>query len=109
MTPLHIVCAGGAGFAAGGVNALAGGGTLLSFPVLIAIGLPAVSANVTNTVALSPGYLGGVLSQRSAMADQSTRIRRLALASGIGGLVGSVLLLLTSDSAFRLLIPVLLF
>lgn len=109
MTPLDLILAGGAGFVAGGVNALAGGGTLLSFPVLVALGLPAVSANVTNTVALSPGYLGGVLSQRGAMADQRQRIRRLAVASGIGGLVGSVLLLLTSDSAFRLLIPVLLF
>jgi uncharacterized membrane protein YfcA len=109
VTPLDLVIAGGAGFLAGGVNALAGGGTLLSFPALIAIGLPAVSANVTNTVALSPGYLGGVLSQRRATADQSKRIRRLGIASGIGGLVGSVLLLLTSDSAFRLLIPGLLF
>jgi uncharacterized protein len=109
MTPLDLILAGGAGFVAGGVNALAGGGTLLSFPVLVALGLPAVSANVTNTVALSPGYLGGVLSQRGAMADQRQRIRRLAVASGIGGLAGSVLLLLTSDSAFRLLIPVLLF
>jgi uncharacterized membrane protein YfcA len=94
---------------AGGVNSLAGGGTLISFPVLVALGLPAVSANVTNTVALSPGYFGGVLSQRRAMTDQAARIRRLAVVAGIGGLAGSILLLLTSNSAFRLLIPALLF
>jgi len=109
VTPLDLVIAGAAGFVAGGVNSLAGGGTLLSFPVLVALGLPVVSANVTNTVALSPGYFGGVLSQRGAMADQAPRIRRLAVAAGIGGLAGSILLLLTSNSAFRLLIPVLLF
>ncbi len=109
MTPWELVIAGGAGFAAGGVNALAGGGTLISFPVLLALGLPPVSANVTNTVALSPGYLGGALAQRRAIAEQSSRVRRLAVAAGVGGLVGSVLLLITSDSAFRLLIPALLF
>jgi uncharacterized membrane protein YfcA len=109
VTPLDLVLAGAAGFVAGGVNSLAGGGTLISFPVLVALGLPAVSANITNTVALSPGYFGGVLSQRGAMADQARRIRRLAVAAGIGGLLGSILLLLTSNSAFRLLIPVLLF
>jgi uncharacterized membrane protein YfcA len=105
---LDYVLAAGAGFLAGGVNALAGGGTLLSFPILIAIGLPPVSANVTNTVALSPGYLGGVLSQRADLADQRHRIRALSVAAGLGGLVGSILLLVTSDDAFRNLIPVLL-
>ena len=96
------------GFLAGGVNSLAGGGTLLSFPILVAIGLPPVSANVTNTVALSPGYLGGVLSQRAQLGDQRHRIRRLSVAAAVGGLLGSILLLLTSDDAFRNLIPVLL-
>src|ERR1700742_3093916 len=109
MTPIQLVLAGGAGFAAGGVNALAGGGTLISFPVLIALGLPPVSANVTNTVALSPGYLGGALSQRDAIAAQSWRVRRLAVVAGVGGLLGSVLLLVTSDSTFRKLIPALMF
>lgn len=108
MTLLDYVVAAGAGFVAGGVNALAGGGTLLSFPILIALGLPPVSANVTNTVALSPGYLGGVLSQRAALADQHHRIRRLTAIAAVGGLAGSILLLLTSDDAFRNLIPVLL-
>jgi uncharacterized membrane protein YfcA len=109
VSPWELALAGGAGFVAGGVNALAGGGTLVSFPVLIALGLPPVSANVTNTVALSPGYLGGVLSQRGAIAAQSGRVRRLGVAAALGGLLGSVLLLITSDSAFRQLIPALLF
>jgi uncharacterized membrane protein YfcA len=108
VTPLQLVLAGGAGFAAGGVNALAGGGTLISFPVLIALGLPPVSANVTNTVALSPGYLGGALAQRRAIAGQSQRVRGLVVAAGVGGLAGSILLLFTSDDTFRVLIPVLL-
>ena len=108
MTPLQIVFAGGAGFAAGGVNALAGGGTLISFPVLVALGLPPVSANVTNTVALSPGYLGGALAQRRALDGQWSRLRALAVAAALGGVAGSVLLVLTSDSTFRVLIPVLL-
>lgn len=109
MTPLQIVLAGAAGFAAGAVNAVAGGGTLISFPILLALGLPAVSANVTNTVALSPGYLGGALAQRRALAGQATRVRTLAVAAAIGGLAGSILLLFTSDDTFRVLIPVLLF
>lgn len=109
MTPLHIVLAGGAGFAAGAVNALAGGGTLISFPVLVALGLPPVSANVTNTVALSPGYLGGAVAQRQAISGQAHRVRALAVAAATGGLVGSILLLFTSDSTFRVLIPILLF
>ena len=105
MTPWEVVLAGVAGFLAGGVNALAGGGTLLSFPMLLAIGLPPVAANVTNTVALSPGYLGGVLSQRVEARAQRHRIRRLAIVAAAGGLAGSILLVLTSDEAFRKLIP----
>jgi uncharacterized membrane protein YfcA len=108
VTPFELAIAGGAGFVAGAVNAVAGGGTLLSFPVLIALGLPPVSANVTNTVALSPGYLGGVLSQREQLEEQRGRVRLLVPAAAAGGLAGSVLLLVTSDSAFRNLIPVLL-
>jgi uncharacterized membrane protein YfcA len=97
-----------AGFVAGGVNALAGGGTLVSFPVLLALGLPAVSANVTNTVALSPGYLGGALSQRAALREQRARLPRLLIGAAAGGVAGSLLLLFTSDEAFETLIPVLL-
>ncbi len=109
MNLLDHVIAGVAAAAAGGVNAVAGGGTLISFPVLVALGVPPVSANITNTVALSPGYLGGALAQKAAISDQRDRVRRLGVAAAAGGLLGSVLLTLTSNDAFRKLIPILLF
>ena len=64
LTRIEIAIAGLAAAAAGAVNALAGGGTLISFPALMALGVPGISANVRNTVALCPGYLGGALGQR---------------------------------------------
>lgn len=109
MSPVQLVVAGVAGFLAGLVNALAGGGTLISFPILIALGLPPVSANVTNTVALSPGYLGGALAQKAQILPQRARVIRMSAVAAIGGLLGSILLVFTSDSAFELLIPALLF
>ena len=77
MAPGQLALIGLAGFAAGAVNAIAGGGTLLSFPALLAVGLPAVAANVTSTIALCPGYLGATLAQRADLAGQ--RIRLLSL------------------------------
>src|SRR5580765_2984034 len=68
MAPEQLALIGLAGFAAGAVNAIAGGGTLLSFPALLAAGLPAVAANVTSTIALCPGYLGATLAQRADLA-----------------------------------------
>ena len=65
ISGFDLVLIGLAATAAGAVNALAGGGTLISFPVLVALGIPAVAANVTNTVALCPGYFGGTLAQRA--------------------------------------------
>jgi uncharacterized membrane protein YfcA len=109
VSPVQLVLAGVAGFLAGMVNALAGGGTLISFPILIALGLPPVAANVTNTVALSPGYLGGALAQREQIRPQRARVIRLSMVAAVGGLAGSILLVFTSDSAFELLIPALLF
>jgi uncharacterized protein len=109
MNALEHAAAFAAAVAAGGVNALAGGGTLISFPVLVALGVPPVSANITNTVALSPGYLGGALAQKKSIVEQKDRVRRLGVAAAAGGLTGSILLTLTSNDAFRNLIPVLLF
>ncbi|HRD99912.1 MAG TPA: sulfite exporter TauE/SafE family protein [Ilumatobacteraceae bacterium] len=90
------------------VNAVAGGGTLISFPVLTAIGVPSVRANATNTVALLPGYLGGVYAQRSDLAGLSKQIKPQLVTALIGGLIGSVLLIVTSDSAFRAIVPFLI-
>jgi uncharacterized membrane protein YfcA len=103
--PLALAAAALAAVAAGAVNALAGGGTLITFPTLTALGLPAVDANVTNTVAVAPGHLGATLAQRRDLAGQRTRVLRLVPAALLGGLVGGVLLLCTSERLFRGLVP----
>ncbi len=91
--------------AAGFVNALAGGGTLISFPVLNLIGIPAVAANVTNTVALCPGYFGATLAQWKDIRQQKRRLLFLLPASAIGGIAGGLLLLNTGEKLFTDLIP----
>jgi uncharacterized membrane protein YfcA len=98
---LLFLAAIGAGF----VNALAGGGSIFTFPVLVAVGVPPVTANVTNTIALCPGYVGGVLAQRKDLANQEGRLLALLPVAAIGGIVGAWLLTRTSDAAFRGLIP----
>ncbi|HNS40016.1 MAG TPA: sulfite exporter TauE/SafE family protein [Promineifilum sp.] len=97
-----------AAVAAGAVNALAGGGTLITFPALTAVGLPTVAANITNTVAISPGYLGATLAQRTEILDQRRRLWILLPAAALGGLVGGLLLLNTSEKLFRQLVPYLI-
>ena len=94
-----------AALVAGAVNALAGGGTLLTFPALIAMGVPAVAANVTNTVALCPGYIGGALAQRGDLRGQSHRLWRVVPAGLAGGVAGGWLLLATGERVFRELVP----
>jgi uncharacterized membrane protein YfcA len=97
-----------AAMAAGMVNALAGGGTLITFPVLMAVGLPAVAANVTNTVALSPGYLGATFGQSKDLTGQRQRLILLLPAGAIGGVIGGILLLNTGERLFRELVPYLI-
>jgi len=94
--------------AAGAINALAGGGTLITFPLLIAVGLPAVSANVTNTVALCPGYIGGTLAQANDLRGQRQRLWITIPAGLIGGLIGGILLLRTGEKLFKDLVPFLI-
>ena len=108
MTPAQYAIAGLAALAAGLVNALAGGGTLISFPVLLALGVPPVTANVTNTVALVPGYLGGTIAQRDDLKGQGHRLRVLMPAAALGGILGAVLLLITPESVFKVLVPFLI-
>lgn len=91
--------------AAGAINALAGGGTLITFPLLTAVGVPAVAANITNTVALCPGYLGGTLAQAKDLKDQGRRLWLLIPASIVGGVLGGILLLNTGEKLFRELVP----
>lgn len=96
--------------AAGAINAIAGGGTLITFPVLTALGLGAVPANVTNTVALLPGYLGGAWAQRKLLSqpEQRGRLFRFMPAALAGGLLGALLLLATGEKAFRAIVPYLI-
>jgi uncharacterized protein len=124
----QLVFVGLAAMAAGFVNALAGGGTLISFPALTAIGLPAVAANVTNTVALVPGYLGATLAQMKELRTMQPRVSlhfpagvmrgrtitiplMLALylpAAVVGGVIGGILLLNSGEKLFRSLVPFLI-
>jgi len=94
-----------AAIGAGLFNALAGGGSIFTFPVLIAVGVPPVTANVTNTIALCPGYFGGVIAQRNDLANQEGRMFALLPVAAGGGIVGAWLLTRTSDEAFRGLVP----
>ncbi|WP_217352809.1 sulfite exporter TauE/SafE family protein [Sphingomonas sp. ID1715] len=93
---------------AGAINALAGGGSILTFPALIAAGLPPLSANVTNTVALFPGYVGGVIGQRRDLKGQARRLVVLIPAALVGGLAGGLLILASSEKLFEALVPWLL-
>jgi uncharacterized membrane protein YfcA len=108
MSGSDIVLAGLAALAAGAVNALAGGGTLITFPTLLAVGVPPISANITNTVALCPGYLGGILAQLQDMRGQKKRLWLFLSAGVIGGVIGGFLLLKTEERAFRALVPFLI-
>ncbi|MEV0822660.1 sulfite exporter TauE/SafE family protein [Nonomuraea rubra] len=95
----------GAGLLAGVVNALAGGGTLISFPALLALGYPGLTATVTNAVALWPGYLGGVLGYRAELKGQRRRATLLSITAVLGACVGSSLLLLTPGKLFESMVP----
>lgn len=97
-----------AGFAAGAINAVAGGGSLISFPALIAAGYPSKTANVTNTVALWPGYVGGSLGYREELKGQGRHLLQLSVPNVAGALVGSVLLLATPGDAFDVAVPFLI-
>ena len=105
MTPLQFLLIGTGAFLAGAVNALAGGGTLITFPLLTAVGIPAVIANVTNTVALCPGYFGATLAQRHELLDQKKRLWLLFPAGMLGGLAGALLLLFSGERLFKGLVP----
>ncbi|MGP3957235.1 sulfite exporter TauE/SafE family protein [Nonomuraea sp. 3N208] len=94
-----------AGLLAGMVNALAGGGTLISFPALVAFGYPSLTASVTNAVALWPGYLGGVLGYRAELRGQRRRAAALGATAVLGAAAGSALLLLTPGRLFESIVP----
>lgn len=106
---LEFLLVGLAALAAGAINALAGGGTLITFPVLLAIGVPPIVANVTNTIALCPGFMGGILGQLKDLTGQGKRFWTFLSASAIGGTAGGLLLLRTGERAFQSMVPYLIF
>ncbi len=94
-----------AGVAAGGVNAIAGGGSLITFPSLIGIGLPPVAANVTNSVAVFPGYVSSVLGSRADLVGQGRLVRSVVPTGVLGAIIGCGLLLGTPARAFEVIVP----
>jgi uncharacterized membrane protein YfcA len=105
MSPAHALLVAAAGLGAGAVNAVAGGGTLLSFPALLAVGVPALTANITSSVGLLPGYAGGSVAYRRELEGQRGRVRALLPYAVAGGVAGAVLLLVTPKDAFRAVVP----
>jgi uncharacterized membrane protein YfcA len=101
----HAVAIFGAGIVAGTINTVVGSGTLFTFPILLAFGYPPVVANVSNTVGLVPGSVSGAFGYRRELAGQKRRGLPLAIASGLGAIVGSVLLLSLPASAFKAIVP----
>jgi len=109
LEPAQIGLLAGAALVAGAVNAVAGGGSLISFPALLAVGYPALTANVTNSVALTPGYFGGTLGYRRELTGQRGRILALGAISAAGAVIGAVLLLISSAALFERIVPWLIF
>jgi uncharacterized membrane protein YfcA len=107
VSAVDLLIAAGVALLAGGINSVAGGGSLILFPTLVALGLGTVAANVTNSVAQWPGYLGGVAGFRAEYTGQRSRLVRLGIVALLGGTAGSVLLLTTPSEAFDLVVPVL--
>jgi len=107
VSAADLLIAAGVAFLAGAINSIAGGGSLILFPTLVALGLSPVAANVTNSVAQWPGYLGGIAGFRDELGGQRPRIIRFGVVAALGGLAGSVLLLTTPSSAFAIVVPVL--
>lgn len=102
---MHYVLLILAGIAAGTVNAIAGGGSLITFPSLIATGLPTVDANVTNSVSVFPGYVSSVFGSRADLEGQGTRVRAIIPTALVGSIGGCALLLLTPARAFEVIVP----
>jgi len=105
---LHLLILVIAAFAAGAINSIAGGGTLITFPVLVWLGLDPKVANATSTVALWPGLFGGLFGYRKELENSSRILKRLGLTSVIGGAVGAWLLIWTPSPTFARLVPFLI-
>jgi uncharacterized protein len=104
---LELLAVAAAGVAAGASNSIAGGGSLITFPTMVALGVPPLSANVTNTIGVIPGAVGGALGYTDLLREQGERFLRLLTPTLLGAAAGTVLLLLTSNAAFEAIVPVL--
>lgn len=108
MSVFEVVAILLAGVAAGTINTVVGSGTLITFPTLLAFGVPPVTANVSNTVGLVPGSVSGAIGYRRELSGQRSRVLRLSVASLLGGAAGAVLLLVLPDDAFAAIVPALI-
>jgi uncharacterized protein len=108
VTGLEIAAVLLAGMAAGTINTVVGSGTLITFPTLLALGVPPVTANVSNTIGLVPGSVSGAVGYRRELRGQRTRLLRLGSASLVGGVAGAVLLLVLPAAAFDAVVPLLI-
>ena len=108
MTPFEVVAILLAGVAAGTINTVVGSGTLITFPTLLAFGVPPVTANVSNTIGLVPGSVSGAVGYRRELRGQRSRVLRLCVASLVGGTAGALLLLRLPARAFTAIVPALI-
>ncbi|MER7760021.1 sulfite exporter TauE/SafE family protein [Streptomyces sp. NPDC097619] len=108
MSPWESLAVFAAGVGAGTINTIVGSGTLITFPVLLATGLPPVTANVSNTLGLVPGSISGAIGYRKELVGQGRRILRLSAVCLLGGLAGAVLLLTLPSDSFDTIVPVLI-
>src|SRR6185312_9201803 len=106
MTPLDAVFLFAAGVWAGAINTLVGSGSLVTFPVLLAIGYSPLTANVSNNLGVVPGSISGAYGYRRELRGQRARLLRFAPAAALGGLAGAILLLALPASAFDAIVPV---
>src|ERR1700727_19733 len=105
LSGVHIVLLVLGGLGAGIFNGVAGGGSLISFPLLLALGYPALTANVTNTVGIWPGYAGSAAGFRQEISGQRDRLIELTPVAVLGGVAGAILLLTTPSALFKSLAP----
>ncbi|WP_017584024.1 sulfite exporter TauE/SafE family protein [Nocardiopsis valliformis] len=94
-----------AGVAAGGINAIAGSGTLFTFPVLLALGYPPITATISNSVGLAPGTLSGTIAYRRELAGQKERLIRFGTMSFLGAVTGAMLLIYLPSGVFESVVP----
>src|SRR5882757_3961258 len=108
MSPAEALAVLAAGIGAGTINTIVGSGTLITFPVLLAVGLPPVTANVSNTLGLVPGSAAGAIGYRRELGGQGGRLLRLGGTCLLGGVIGAVLLMVLPSGAFDAIVPVLI-